>query len=452
MRIRLTGLLSCPCARGVVARAVVARAVAALTLVAATGAARPLAAQDREASCRAALSEIDSRADTSGAVCLRLPRAVAASLTARLGRAPRVPIKASPRDLQSRASGNAAGGAGAAGTEAVATVQPTALAGGTLGALGTGGGADGIAAISLNPLAMLAGGGAAGAAKSRIADITLLAPLANDPAGDSLRYLGLRIRINTESAHQRRVLDSAESLFRNRVVANLASMRRLEAIFAEAPDAAACAGALAAAQPGDDVTSACGAPFDVGAYDVSGAAFRKYTATIRDSLDARYVGLDLRLDRGDPTFGAVPGLDGTFLYAGVAMGRRLIKRDADGLSIGWRGRVGAQYITVDSGAVTDSLRTGVATDVALAFEAIYPSAFRPIRIIGGVEYRSGSPLPSTTDDALELDGLRWRLSIDIPVTAANGVAIAYSTPLSGGGRPSLNVSFNWQLLLQELLP
>lgn len=409
----------------------------------------PLGAQDpadREERCRAAVTpRFEAGSDSSSGSCLRLARHVADALSTRFTRRPSQPQpQAAPRDLQSRASGNSGG---STGSEAVSTVQPTALAAGTLGALGSGGGADGIAAISLNPWTLLGGTAPSSARKF---DITLLTPTGNDT--DSLRYLGVRMRVNFESAAQSLILDRAEALFRQKVVMSLQLQRELETLFAKTPDPEACTAALVDADPGDDTSDACGDPFDVAAYDVSAAAFRRYTTDIREKLDANYFGLDLRYDRGDPTFGAVPGLDGTFIYAGVALGRRIGQARANGSTVGWRFRLGAQHITVDSGAVIDSLANGVSVDGAFAFEATYPSAFRPIRIIGGLEYRSGGPLPTTVDDALELEGLRWRLSIDIPVTDANGIAIAYATPLTGGGRPTLNVSFNWQMLLQKTVP
>lgn len=406
---------------------------------------RALRAQDdRQAACAAAIDSLQFRSVTpEGDRCKELAAHVGDALARLMRQRPIATPPASPRTLQSRASGNAGG---TTGSEAVATTQPIALAGGTLAAFGGGGGADAIAAISLNPLTLLGGGDKPSDARKY--DITLLAPTGNDT--DSLRYLGVRVRYNVESKDQRRVLDEAERLFREGTRMRLPLLRELERLFAEAPAPAACARQLI--DPGEATAAreACGAPFDVSRYALASRAFEDYTASIRDSLDQHYFGLDLRYDRGDPTFGAVPGLDGTFLYAGVAFGRRTHAREADGATIGWRARIAGQYIVVDSGPATATDANGIAADIAFAFEATYPAAFRPIRLLGGLEYRSGSPLPTTTDDALELDGLRWRLSLDIPVTAANGIAVAYSTPLSGGGRPTLNVSFNWQMLLREI--
>ncbi|MCE9601437.1 MAG: hypothetical protein K8S21_04375 [Gemmatimonadetes bacterium] len=419
---------------------------------------RALHAQSGAERCKAALIAVSpDTTDVDGKWCETLATYVIGSLDGRARGASSALAAPSARDLQSRTAGNSAGAGGAAQGEAVPTVQPTALASGSLAALGSGGGSDAVVAISLNPLSLFPSrAGASTLERSRLADVTILAPVGGSDTATaaSLDYIGLRIRVNLFAGGSARALDSAESLFRSRVVDRAKLSAELAAILRDAPKAGECVALLvgAAAPSAARQRDACGRSFDVQRITDAGAAFRRYTAALRDSVDARYLGLDLRYDRGDPTFGEVPGLDGTFLFAGLAMGKRISPRDADQTSYGVRLRVGVQHIALDSGVVVDSVTSGTAFDAALAFEASYPTAFRPLRLLGGLEYRGGSRIAPTVDDALHRRGLQWRVSLDVPLTEANGIAVAFATPLSGGGKPTLNVSFNWQLLMQELVP
>ena len=407
----------------------------------------------------AAASAVDTT-DVDGQWCATLATFVIGTLDGRVrsaGGAASALRAPSLRDLQSRGAGNSAGAGGAAQGEAVPTVQPTAIASGSLAVLGSSGGSDAVVAISLNPLILFPSRpGSSTLERSRLADVTILAPIGGTDTSSraAIDYVGVRVRVNLFAGGSARALDSAESLFRSRTVDRAKLKTELETILQDAPRTRDCVALLvaAAAPSAARQRDACGRSFDVQRVSDAGAAFRRYTAQLRDSVDARYLGLDLRYDRGDPTFGEVRGLDGTFLFAGLAMGKRIMPRDADQSSYGLRLRVGVQHIALDSGVVVDSLTSGTAFDAALAFEASYPSAFRPLRVIAGLEYRGGARIAPALDDALHRRGLQWRLSIDVPLTEANGIAVAVATPLSGGGRPTLNVSFNWQLLLQELAP
>jgi hypothetical protein len=83
-----------------------------------------------------------------------------------------------PRDFQSRATGNAGTAGAPSQGEAVPSVQPLALAGGSLAAVGSEGGTDAIAAFTINP-AILFGpqDETHAAALSRLLDLTVLAPV-----------------------------------------------------------------------------------------------------------------------------------------------------------------------------------------------------------------------------------------------------------------------------------
>lgn len=418
----------------------------------------PAAAQRGSARCRDAyVARFKDTIDVAPDWCRSLAVYAIQTLKERAARSKPPSLDDEPRDLQSRTSGNAAAAGGAAQNEAVPTVQPTAIAGGTLGAMGSGGGADGIVAISLNPASFFPSGSVRGdAARSRVFDVTILAPVGRSDTTSRAApdYLGVRVRLNFAGIRQRHVLDSAEVLFAKQADATARLAETLLVLLDSAPQADSCVTELLSESgPGDArLLAKCGQAFDVTPVSNVSAAFRRFTAHLRDSIDATYLGLDLRYDRGDPTFGEVAGLDGTFLFAGIAGGRRLVSRGDDQPSFGIRGRLGVQHITLDSGAVVTAVTTGTTVDAALAFEASYPSAFRPLRLMGGLEYRSGARIDSALDDALNRHGMQLRISLDVPLTAANGIAVSYATPLSGGGKPTLNVSFNWQLLLQELAP
>ena len=356
-----------------------------------------------------------------------------------------------PRELQSRAAGDAGTAGSPSQGEAVPSVQPLALAGGSLAAVGSGGGTDAIAAFAINP-AMLFGvqDKLRAAALSRLLDLSILVPI-NDLDRDedgAVDYYGIRARLNITGPRIATKLAKVARTFALEAQKTAEVSDALSGILAGAPDFEGCLAALRA-EPMDPsrVSETCGKPVDFGLDSKVIENFRQALSEARDSADAQYLGLDLRLDQGDPTLGATPDAAGTALFAGVAFGRKVVATDQTRPSFGLKARLGVQHVSLDQVSGGESDRTNTSIDGALAFDLTYPHEFLPLVLAAGLEFRAGDPPASGTAEQFRTNFLQARLSLDVPITAANTISIAFAGPLTGDERPTLSVNANWQLLL-----
>ena len=362
-----------------------------------------------------------------------------------------------PRDFQSRASGEPAKSGAAGQSEAVPTAQPLALAGGSLSAVGSEGGTDAIAAFTLNP-AMLLGvqDKMKAASLTRLLDLTVLVPI-NDLDRDedgTIDYYGIRARLNILGAKAgNRLAAAARALGQQaQQAAELADL--LEVVLTRATDLDQCVDVYMA--PGstlnlDALRVPCGEALDVRPNAGIIAAFRAGLARARDSVDAQYLGLDLRYDNGDPTLGATPGAAGKTLFAGLAFGRRIVGTDPSRPTYGIKARVGFQHVELDDETLPVDTRRNTAVDGALAFDFTYPHEFRPLTLAAGLEFRHGDPPIEGAEKAFRTNYTQVRLSLDVPITAAQSVSIGFAGPLSGKEKPTLSVNVNWQLLLAGVI-
>jgi hypothetical protein len=365
-------------------------------------------------------------------------------LEAMLGRVP-------PRDLQSRATGNAGTSGAASQGEAGPSVQPLALAGGSLAAVGSAGGADAMAAFTLNPAILFgAQSPARSAALSRLLDLTVLAPI-NDLDRDQdgqIDYYGIRARINVAGPGAGRHLVRAGRAFAARVQQSTNLSAILDTVLRAAPDFPNCVAALRQETvDSEEMQRTCGRSVALSVDPKTLEDFREALQLARDSADAQYFGLDLRLDQGDPTLGATPGAAGTALFAGVAYGRRFVGPQTSRPSFGVKARLGLQHVSLDTAVMEGSGRSNIAIDGAAAFDFVYPYEFQPLKFAAGVEFRSGDPPLAGADEQFRTNFVQVRLSLDVPITAANSISIAFAGPLTGEERPTLSINANWQLLL-----
>ncbi len=357
-----------------------------------------------------------------------------------------------PRDLQSRATGNAGTSGAPSQGEAVPTVQPLALAGGSLAAVGSAGGADAIAAFTINP-AMLFGAQtpARSAALSRLLDLTILAPineLDRDQDG-KIDYYGIRARINVAGPGAGRHVVQAGEAFVDRVQQSTDLAAGLDSVLKAAPDFPSCVAALREDPiDADEMQQTCGRSVSLAVDPRTLERFREALQRARDSADAQYFGLDLRLDQGDPTLGATPGAAGTALFAGLAYGRRIVATQPGRPSFGIKARLGLQHVSLDTLTIDERDRNNTAIDGAAAFDFTYPYEFQPLKLAAGVEFRTGDPPISGAEEEFRTNFVQVRLSLDVPITAANSISIAFAGPLTGEERPTLSINANWQLLLQ----
>ena len=80
---------------------------------------------------------------------------------------------------------------------------------------------------------------------------------------------------------------------------------------------------------------------------------RRELEGVRRQADSTYFGADIRVDVGDPTLGAVQNSAGTFLFAGLAYGRRVPGTPSTGARYGLVSRLGVRHAKLDSSTETD---------------------------------------------------------------------------------------------------
>lgn len=210
--------------------------------------------------------------------------------------------------VQSRRAGEAIPAGTTAQTEAVPGVQPTALASASLGVTGSKVGTDALTSISLNPATLFAGTDAEAAARwGRFTDITLFFPVTD--AGDigrSLDYVGARVRMNiTGVTDGDRLLKDAKAAFNAVLRAETNLELDLRDALKSASDVKLCVSSALESEPGDRLDG-CGGNITIGLSPSAYKKLRESLAAVREKADARYLGLDLRVESGDPTLGAVP--------------------------------------------------------------------------------------------------------------------------------------------------
>jgi hypothetical protein len=350
--------------------------------------------------------------------------------------------------VQSRRAGEAIPAGTTAQTEAVPGVQPTALASASLGITGSEVGTDALTSISLNPATLFAGTDAEAAARwGRFTDITLFFPVTD--AGDigrSLDYVGARVRMNiTGVTEGDRLLKDAKEAFNKVLRAETNLGLDLRDALKSASDVKLCVGSALESQPGDRLAG-CGGDITIGLSPSAYKELRESLAAVREKADARYLGLDLRVESGDPTLGAVPGADVTALQAGVALGRRILQRDVYSPTLGIRSRLGVRYTDPrDAGA-----EVAWALDGGLGFDA---SRMLPteqfVKLSAGFEFRYSNS-DDALQEALQTDFASFRGSLSVPLVGGASLSIGFTTPVVGDSETSLTFNVDWGLLLPGL--
>ena len=366
-----------------------------------------------------------------GSSCRSLAVAIVTRATERM-------YRPDPRDLQHTAPRPALAGS-AAQSEAVPGVQPLAVSGVSLAAAGTDSGARSLVAITLNPAVLFVSPGDAEAiaAASRIADLTLLLPVDDlDRNGDGrVDYVGARFRLNLVGASAGRRVREAGRAFLRAVQAEADLVNEVLGALRRTESPESCGAELLEARSSRTRrVRRCGG--EVG-LEPDSAVYREMRERIRaarEEADARYLGLEVRADFGDPLLsGRVPDRT-TALSAGLGFGRR-VSGNGDGTAAGFRGRAGLRYTHLpDPGPASFGFDGGVGFELA-----------RPINdtdlvtASAGLEFRYGGKAPE--------DYTVIRFGFAVPVAGGAGVAVAFSAPLDGEISSTLSVSFNWSLLL-----
>lgn len=416
----------------------------------------PLRAQEpdpqKTEACKTKLAQLGRPDDDN--TCASLGDYIAARLQTGELELPIPDTLISPRDLQST-SGTGTGNAGSpAQSDAVPSVNPIAIAGGSISAVGTNAGTHAITTLSVNPIVAFFLDPASTtsadllAKYSRFLDVSVFFPVSgiNDDGDGDVDYYGIRLRLNLtgiNAGHE--VWKGAREAF-SQIVRKASDFgNNLEAMLLGSADPAACADALLERDPAT-IENVCGAAMIMSAPTAEDyRALRRSLASVRDKADSKYLGLDLRGDFGDPTLGNVPDASGTFLFAGIAGGRRF-KSGENGPTIGIRGRLGIRHARIDNPDATH-----FAVDGGFAFEMTRTYEGRQINVASGMEFRYGKE--TTMDDQFETNFLMFRFSLSIPVTAANSISISVGAPIAGGSHtsPTLSINADWGLLFPQLV-
>jgi hypothetical protein len=354
------------------------------------------------------------------------------------------------RDLQPAQEGRAGAGGSLARSEVVPAAQPMAIGGGSLSAVGSDAGSDAITALTFNP-AIFYGSDRSGesvASNSRLADLTVFFPMDELDRDDdgTVDYFGLQMRVNFTGLGAGRELFAAAEGLRDLTVIETSETERLDLALRglEAGQIAECVERLGdPSATAEQVVASCGADvrpnLDLPTY----AEFRQSLAPLREQADSRYFGLDVRMDFGDPTLGAVAGADAVSIDAGVAVGRQFVGTEPMAPSAGVRLRGGVRYTDLrDLGETSFALAGG------LGFVLRRPVDFdKALSLSGGFELRFGGA-DEALEAALQSDFVVFRAALSVPVTDQTAVTVSFAQPLVGDGiSQTLSVTGDWRLLL-----
>ena len=272
-----------------------------------------------------------------------------------------------PRDVQNPAPRPATGGS-LAQSEAVPGVEPLAVGGASISAIGADSGARSIVAITINPAVFFVSpsDAEAMASASRIADLSLLLPvddLDRDHDG-RVDYIGARLRLNLTGAGSGKKVREAGRAFLRAVQGEADMVNDVLAALQRARDLDGCVSALVSGRSSATlVTRRCDGAVDLEADALVYEEMRSRMAAAREEADSRYLGLDLRADLGDPTLSGLVPARTRSLTAGLAAGRRILSSSAGGTSAGLKARAGLRYV-----GLPDSGPTSFAFDGGLGFE------------------------------------------------------------------------------------
>jgi hypothetical protein len=217
--------------------------------------------------------------------------------------------------------------------DAVEAIQPITLAGGAIGLSGTRSGTKGVGTITVNPLALMAPDDPT---LGRLLDLALSAPFDLDQGSQGRQTISVRVRANLMAPISAKALEDEVDTWL-RAAGRYAD--DLEKVLAHAVSVRRCAEYVASTNKVSK--DACEQELDSDELRDSRRQAYERIAALSRAADRYYLGLDLRLDTGDPTGDAVVGDDGTHLLGGIGAGTRI----SQGERWDWelRGRAAGDY-------------------------------------------------------------------------------------------------------------
>jgi hypothetical protein len=312
--------------------------------------------------------------------------------------------------------------------EPVESIQPITLAGGALSLAGTRTGTQGVATITVNPLALA---GPTGAVPGRLFDLSVIAPFNLDSgAQDHIRFVGARARVNATAGFSAQALDDALTAYGH---AAGQYDNDLEGVLRRSPNLRLCAESIQTT--GHVTADACGET-------VEDEHLRKLTqdsyaaiARAQREADRYYLGLDLRFDRGDPTGGDVVGDDGTRLAGAVAAGVRLNSQQRWNFEL--RARAGVDYFRsrdVVNGVRPDPVVSGT-WGAALILSGHATSETDKQRMAFGVGMEGRHAKQNASADVVPTNFVNLNLMAVVPAASGGDMGVAVSIPVNDSTVP-----------------
>jgi hypothetical protein len=325
-----------------------------------------------------------------------------------------------------RTATNKSGSAGQ--IDPVESLQPITLAGGALSLAGTRTGTQGVATITVNPLALAS---PESVTAGRLLDLSVVAPFnLESTMGDQLRFVGLRLRVNATAPISTKKLKAALVAF-EQAAGKLAA--GVEDILRQAPNPRACVEDIMV--NGRVTAAACGQALDAGSAQTTSTISYAEVAAARREADGYYLGLDVRFDHGDPTAGGMMGADGTRLVGALAGGIRL--EQGASWDVELRFRAGVDYFHARAGAVATPIDPVVAADWggALLLSGHVTADTEKQRMAFGVGVEGRQSKDDAAAALVQTNFVNLNLMAVVPATSGGDLGIAVSIPINDSKVP-----------------
>lgn len=315
-------------------------------------------------------------------------------------------------------------------TDPVESIQPITLAGGAVTLAGTRSGTKGVGTITVNPLALAQPDSVVA---GRILDLSVSAPFDLDSGvNQETRYLSARLRVNATAPFSAGPLQAAVDKWLS-IEGGYADS--LQAVLEKAPDPKTCAESVASTHK---VTKeACGQDLGADAVAKARAAALAEIEKARRAADRYYLGIDARLDTGDPTGTIVVGDKGTHLLGGIAAGVR-IQQGASLWDWELRGRAAGDYFKSRDAAAGPAPAAIYSVDwgAALILSGLLKEDAKHRMAFGvGVEGRHAGDKDAATAQLAPTNYANLNLMAVVPATSGADLGLAVSIPLVDGSVP-----------------
>lgn len=314
----------------------------------------------------------------------------------------------------------------------VESVQPITLVGGAVSLSGTRSGTKAVGTMTVNPLALMS---TKNVVASRVFDITVSAPFDLDGGtNQDNRYVSGRIRVNMFAPLSAARLQSAADKMTAMLRAEGAHSDQLEVILSKAQNKQACVDAIIKTRV--VAAGACDEALDGKPIDEARAALLKELKDARREADSYYLGLDARVDSGDPTGTTFVGDKGTHILGGLAAGKRIQQGELWDVEL--RGRFAADYFRSRDDAAGDDKEPIWSADWGAAFilsGRLTDSAKQRLAFGVGVEGRQAVNREDAKRELAPTNYANLNFMAVVPAASGGDLGLGISLPLKDAAVP-----------------